>query len=98
MAHEYSWAQNQMKLARAIATVKDRIKAGIKIDDVEEAVKAEYVKYLGVVLDLDTIAEQASEDAVKAKKEAEKAQKEAEKAEARAKKEAEKAQKNKDAK
>lgn len=98
MTYEYSWAQNQMKLARAIANVKDRMKAGEKIEDVEEAVKAQYVKYLGVVLDLDEIAEEAIADAKEKKKEAEKAQKEAEKAEARAKKEAEKAQKNKDAK
>jgi hypothetical protein len=68
MAYEYKWAANQMKLARAIATVKDRIKAGEKVDDIEEAVKTQYVKYLGQVLELDEVVETKEEDAPKASK------------------------------
>lgn len=68
MAYEYKWAANQMKLARAIAAVNDRIKAGASIDDIEEAIKAQYVKYLGQVLELDEVVETEEEDAPKAPK------------------------------
>lgn len=68
MAYEYKWAANQLKLARAIAAVKDRIKAGEKIEDEEAAVKAQYVKYLGQVLDLDEVVETKNEEAPKAPK------------------------------
>jgi len=68
MAYEYKWAANQMKLARAIAAVKDRVKAGEKIEDEEAAVKAQYVKYLGQVLELDEVVEREDEEAPKAPK------------------------------
>jgi hypothetical protein len=68
MAYEYKWAANQMKLARAIATVKDRIKAGEKVDDIEEVVKTQYVKYLGQVLELDEVVETKEEEAPKVPK------------------------------
>jgi flagellar hook assembly protein FlgD len=92
MAYEYKWAANQMKLARAIAAVKDRVKAGEKIEDEEAAVKAQYVKYLGQVLELDEVVERGDGEE---NGEAEaKAAKEAAKAEAKAAKEAAKAAKN----
>lgn len=68
MAYEYKWAANQLKLARAIAAVKDRVKAGEKIEDIDEAVKAQYMKYLGQVLDLDEVVETKNEEAPKAPK------------------------------
>lgn len=96
MAYEYSWAQNQMKLARAITAVKDRIKAGEKVADFEEEVKSEYVKYLGVVLDVDAIAKKAASEADEAKDKADEAAAEAAKAAKKAEKEAAKAAKKND--
>jgi hypothetical protein len=67
MAHEYAWAQNQMKLGRAIDAVKLRIKAGEKIEDFEAEVKAQYVKYLGHVLEVDVPEEIEAPKAPKVK-------------------------------
>lgn len=50
---KYTWAVNETKLARAVMTVNDRIKAGTKIDNFDEAVKAEYIKLAGLVREVD---------------------------------------------
>jgi hypothetical protein len=59
---KYTWAVNETKIARAVMTINDRIKAGVKIDNFDEAVKAEYIKLAGLVHEVDEVKEISLED------------------------------------
>lgn len=54
MHDKYPWAQNINKLGRALLEITDEVKSGkVKQEDFEAAVKERYVKFLGVVIDIE---------------------------------------------
>lgn len=54
MRDDYPWAENENKLGRALLEVTNEMKAGaVKPEDFEKAVKERYIKFAGVVLDIE---------------------------------------------